>query len=185
MNDWQEDRRRRDRARHDEVMRLPVLPVRRHRVIDGQDGDVLVCASVGPAGEVVAVWTTPDSAAAVTSATVSAAGASFPDPSAARPVPAHITVHAPDLVAVTQIQDLALAHITVQPMPEGRFLVAGARCRWRPEGPDRNAMLYGADGQVVSEHVLGDGIGHVLATSAGQVWVGYWTGHVFPNLTLM
>jgi hypothetical protein len=46
-------------------------------------------------------------------------------------------------------------------------------------------MLYGADGQVVSEHVLGDGIGHVLATSAGQVWVGYWTGHVFPNLTLM
>ena len=181
MGDWQEDRRRRDRARREEVMSLPVLPVRHHGFIDGPDGDVLVCASVGPAGEVVAVWTTPEAREAVTSATVSAAGASFPDPSAARPVPAHITVHAPDLVAVTPIQDLALAHITVQPMPEGRFLVAGARCRWRPEGPDRNAMLYGADGQVVSEHVLGDGIGHVLATSAGQVWVGYFDEGIYGN----
>jgi hypothetical protein len=37
---------------------------------------------------------------------------------------------------------------------------------------DRNGMLYDTDGQVVSEHVLGDGIGHVLATSTGQVWIG-------------
>jgi hypothetical protein len=41
-------------------MSLPVLRVRHHGVIGGRDGDVLVCASVGPAGEVVAVWTTPD-----------------------------------------------------------------------------------------------------------------------------
>ena len=181
MSDWQEERRRRDRARRDEVMSLPVLRVRRHGVIDGHDGDVLVCASVGPAGEVVAVWTTPEDREAVTSATVSAAGASFPDPGAARPVAARITVHTPDLAAVTQIQDLALAHITVQPMPGDRFLLVGARCRWRPEGPDRNAMLYGADGQVVSEHVLGDGIGHVLATSAGQVWVGYFDEGIYGN----
>jgi hypothetical protein len=31
-----------------------------------------------------------------------------------------------------------------------------------------------ADGQVVSEHVLGDGIGHVLATSTGQVAGTSW-----------
>ena len=162
-------------------MSLPVLPVRRHGVIDGRDGDVLVCASVGPAGEVVAVWTTPEGLEAVTSTTVSAAGASFPDPAAARPVAARITVHTPELAAVTRIQDLALAHITVQPMPGGRFLVAGARCRWRPEGPDRNAVLYDADGQVVSEHVLGDGIAHVLATSTGQVWVGYFDEGIYGN----
>jgi hypothetical protein len=141
MSDWHDERRRRDQARRDEVMSLPVLPVRRHGVLDGPGGDVLVCASVGPAGEVVAVWTTPEALEAVTSATVSAAGASFPDPGSARPVAARITVHAPELTAVTPIQDLALAHITVQPMPGGRFLVAGARCRWRPDGPDRNAVL--------------------------------------------
>ena len=88
MSDWQEERRRRDRARRDEVMSLPVLQVRRHGVIDGQDGDVLVCASVGPAGELVAVWTAPEGLEAVSSTTVSAAGASFPDPAATRPVAA-------------------------------------------------------------------------------------------------
>jgi hypothetical protein len=181
MSDWHEERRRRDRARRDEVMSLPVLKVRRHGVIDGPDGDVLVCASVGPTGEAVAVWTTPEDLEAVTSTTVSAAGASFPDPGAARPVAARITVHTPELAAVTPIADLVLAHITVQPMPEGRFVVAGARCRWRPDGPDRNAVLYGADGQVISAHVLGDGIAHVLATSTGQVWAGYFDEGIYGN----
>ena len=124
MSSWHEERRRRDRARRDEVMSLPVAPVRHHGVIGGRDGDVLVCASVGPAGELVAVWTTPEGMVAASSTTVSAAGASFPDAAAARPVGARITVHTPELAAVTRIADLALAHITVQPMPGSRFLVA-------------------------------------------------------------
>ena len=102
MSDCQEERRRRDRARRDDVISLPVLQGRRHGVIDGRDGDVLACASVGPVGEVVAVWTTPEDLEAVTAATVSAAGASFPDPGAARPVAARITVHTPELAAVTR-----------------------------------------------------------------------------------
>jgi hypothetical protein len=181
MNHWREQQQHRDRVRRDEVMSLPVLPVRRHGVIGGHDGDVLACASVGPAGELVAVWTTPDGLEAVTSTTVSAAGAGFPDPAAARPAAARITMHTPELEAVTRIAGLALAHITVQPMPGGRFLVAGARCRWRPDGPDRNGVLYDADGHVVSEHVLGDGIGHVLATRDGQVWVGYFDEGIYGN----
>jgi len=60
MSEWREQQRRRDRVRGDEVLSLPVLRVRHHGVIGDRDGDVLVCASVGPAGEVVAVWTTPD-----------------------------------------------------------------------------------------------------------------------------
>ena len=162
-------------------MSLPVLRVRHHGVIGGRDGDVLVCTSVGPAGEAVAVWAAPDGLRAVTSTTVSAARARFPDPAAARPVAARITVHTPDLAAVTPIAGLALAHVTVQPMPGGRFLVAGARCRWRRDGPDRNGVLYDADGQVVAEGVLGDGIGHVLATSGGQVWVGYFDEGIYGN----
>src|SRR6266851_9771050 len=152
MSDWREQQQRRDRVRRDEVMSLPVVQVRHHGVIDGHDGDVRVCASVGPGGEVVVVWTTAASLEAVTARTVSAGGASFPDPGAIRPVAARITVHAPELAAVTRIADLALAHITVQPMPGGRFLVAGARCRWRRDGPDRNGVLYDPDGQVISQH---------------------------------
>lgn len=162
-------------------MSLPLLRVRHHGVIGGRDGDVLVCTSVGPAGEAVAVWAAPDGLRAVTSTTVSAAGACFPDPAAARPVEARITVHTPELAAITPIADLALAHITVQPMPGGKFLVAGARCRWRRDGPDRNGVLYDTDGQVVAEGVLGDGIGHVLATSDGQVWIGYFDEGIYGN----
>jgi hypothetical protein len=138
MSEGREQQRHRDRVRRDEVVSLPALRVRHHGVIGGRDGDVLVCASVGPAGEVAAVWTAPEGLEAVTSTTVSAAGACFPDPAAARPVAARITVHTPELAAVTPIAGLPLAHITVRPMPGCRFLVAGARCRWRRDGPDRN-----------------------------------------------
>ena len=162
-------------------MSLPILRVRHHGVIRGRDGHVLVCASVGPAGEVVAVWTAPDGLGAVTSTTVSAGGACFPDPAAARPVAARITVHAPGLAALIPIADLALAHVTVQPMPGGRFLAAGARCRWRRDGPDRNGVLHDADGQILCEGVLGDGIQHVLATRSGQVWVGSFDEGIYGN----
>ena len=90
-------------------------------------------------------------------------------------------MHAPQLAAATRIAGPALAHITVQPMPGGRFLVARARCRWRRDRPDRNAVLHHADRQVISEHVLGDGIGHVLATSTGQVWVSYFDEGIYGN----
>ena len=168
MSEGREQQRHRDRVRREEVMSLPVLRVRHHGVIGGRDGDVLVCASVGQAGEVAAVWTAPEGVGAVTSTTVSAAGACLPDPAAARPVAARITVHTPELAAVTPIADLALAHITVQPMPGGRFLVAGARCRWRRDGPDRNGVLYDTDGQVVCEGVLGDGIGMSWPPATGR-----------------
>jgi len=86
----------------------------------------------------------------------------------------------PDLAAVTPIAALALAL-----SPCSRCPAAGS---WWP-GPgaggaataDRNGVLYDADGQVVCESVLGDGIGHVLATSDGQVWTGYFDGGIYGN----
>ena len=162
-------------------MSLPVVPVRHHGIISGPGDDVLVWTSVGPSGELVAVWTAREARQAVIAKTISGGGASFPEPHAARPVTARITVHTPELSAVTWITDLALAHITVQPMPGGRFLIVGARCRWRRNGPDRNAVLYDAAGHVVGEQVLGDGIAHVLATAAGEVWVGYFDEGIYGN----
>ena len=68
MSEGREQQRHRDRVRRrEEVMSLPVLRVRHHGVIAGHDGDVLVCASVGPACEVAAVWTAPEGVGAVTS----------------------------------------------------------------------------------------------------------------------
>ena len=69
------------------------------------------------------------------------------------------------------------AHVTVQPLPDERVLVVGARCHWRAEsGAERNAAVYDPDGGLVMEETLGDGIGHVLTTAGGAVWVGYSLG---------
>jgi len=57
---------------------------------------------------VVAVWTTPEGREAVTSTDGLGGRGVVPDPGAARPVAARITVHTPDLAAVTRIEDLYL-----------------------------------------------------------------------------
>jgi len=182
MADWAEQRRRRDEARRAVVMALPALPVRHHaRIEAAHEGDVRVCASVGAAGEVIAVWSAAADLPAVTATTVQPGWASFPDPLAARPVTARVTVHAPATVSVTSLSGLGLAHFTAQPMPGGSILLVGARSRWRSDGPDRNAVIYGADGRVLAEETLGDGIEHVLADSTGHVWVGYFVEGVFGN----
>ena len=145
-------------------MARPLLPVRHHAPITApDDGDVRVCASVGPAGEVIAVWSAAKDLPVLTA---------FPDPHPPRAVTARVSVHAPDTVSVTEITRLGLTNF-VQPLPGGNILLGRARSRRRGMGPDRNAVIYDAGGHARTAEVLGDGIQYVLADSAGHVWVGY------------
>ena len=57
----------------------------------------------------------------------------------------------------------------------------GARCRWRPEGAERNAIIFQPDGRVLRRGTLGDGIEHVLTTPSGKIWVGYFDEGVYGN----
>ncbi|MDL4773140.1 MULTISPECIES: hypothetical protein [Thermomonosporaceae] len=92
-----------------------------------------------------------------------------------------VTLHSPTLANVTTIRDFPLAHPTVQPLPNGRVLAVGARARWRRDGPDRNAIIYSADGTTLAAETLGDGIQHVFTTGTGHVWVGYFDEGVYGN----
>jgi hypothetical protein len=92
-----------------------------------------------------------------------------------------VTAHSPRPSLLTQISDLNLAYPFVQPLPGDRVLVVGARSAWRPVAADRNAVIYDAEGRAVAEDVLGDGIEHVLTTTAGDIWVGYSDEGVFGN----
>ncbi|MFS8101582.1 hypothetical protein LFM09_31100 [Lentzea alba] len=158
-----EDWERQDAARRAEVMALPTVRAWHHaELVPPQEGDVRVSASVGPAGEVVALWSATADPAALKSA-------------------ARVTVHVPDSVIAAHIPALPLAYPTVQPLPDGQVLVVGARCRWRSKGPDRNAIVYDHAGAVLSEHTFGDGIEHVQATRSGEVWVGYFDEGVYGN----
>ncbi|WP_460395127.1 hypothetical protein [Actinophytocola sediminis] len=159
----------------------PVVRARHHaHLVAPRQGEVRVSASVGPAGEVVALWATAVDLATLTSATISEDGARFPDARAAQPVGVRVSAHAPTPVEAAPIR-LPVAHPFVQPLPDGRLLVVGARCRWRPDGPDRNAIVYDDTGAVLAEHTLGDGIAHVLATGRGEVWVGYYDEGILGN----
>jgi hypothetical protein len=94
MNDWQKRQRQRDELRRAEVMTLPILKVRHHAAVAAaQDGDVLVSASVGPKGEVIALWSTAEDLATLASTTTQPGWATFPDPRSSRLVTARVTVH--------------------------------------------------------------------------------------------
>jgi len=165
-----------------DIASLPVLPVGNRVVIEPViPGDVRVCASIGPAGELIAVWSHIEHLPATMSWTPSAGGVNFRDSRAPEVVSARVTVHAPQLLSVVSIARLGLANFTVQPLPGGSILLVAHRCRWRPGAADRNAVVYDADGSVLATEVLGDGISHVLADSSGHVWVGYTDEGIYGN----
>lgn len=68
----------------------------------------------------------------------------------------------------------------VQPHPKGALL-AGARCRWRAEGAEHNAVVVDWSGRVVDRFTLGDGIADVRVTPDGTIWVSYFDEGVFGN----
>ncbi|MEV0675896.1 hypothetical protein AB0I60_05160 [Actinosynnema sp. NPDC050436] len=181
-DDRARQREQRDAARRAVVMALPAVRVRHHaRLVAPQQNDVQVSVSVGPSGEAVVLWSAAEDLSALRSVTTQQGWATLPHARAPRPVTARVTVHAPDTVVAAGLAGLPLAHPEVQPLPDGNLLVVGARCRWRPEGPDRNAIVYDSDGAVLAEHTFGDGIEHVQATARGEIWVGYFDEGIFGN----
>ncbi|WP_433788787.1 hypothetical protein [Actinoplanes sp. CA-252034] len=144
-----------DRRRSAAMVELPVLRLRAHGRLtpSGDDGE-LTRVSIGPDGEAIALWRGP--------------------------VPA-ITVQSGSGTETVRISSNPPAYAAAQPLPGGRFLVVAGRCRWRPEGAERNATVYERDGTVSAEHVFGDGIQHVLTTPAGEAWVGYFDEGVYGN----
>lgn len=71
------------------------------------------------------------------------------------------------------------AHPLVDRMPDGRWLVAGARAG---KG-EKNGRIYSAGGRMEHEMILGDGIENMLCSADGTIWVGYFDEGVFkgPN----
>jgi hypothetical protein len=134
--------------------------------------DVLVTASVGPDGRAVALWTTE----AGRQALWSRHRGSFPRPVPSRPVAVRVTVNDPAVLSTTTIPALNLAFCSVQPLPEDRLLIVGARRGSRPNGG-----IFDADGRQVAECDFGDGIQHVFTTTSGLVWVGYFDEGVYGD----
>ncbi|UOX88956.1 hypothetical protein MUY14_46090 [Amycolatopsis sp. FBCC-B4732] len=82
--------------------RPSTIRARRHaRLSAPEDGDALVSASIGPAGEVVALWAAePEELIARTE---SPGAATFPGTRTSRPVAARVAVYSPEVVIAARI----------------------------------------------------------------------------------
>jgi hypothetical protein len=71
----------------------------------------------------------------------------------------------------------------IQPLPDGELLLAGARSDYHGQegSPDRNGRVYSAEGHLLRELLLGDGIQSVQATSSGVIWTSYFDEGVLGN----
>jgi hypothetical protein len=75
-------------------------------------------------------------------------------------------------------QTLAVSYI--QPFPGG-ILLAGARCHWRPEGAEQNAIVVEWSARELTRFTLGDGIADLRVTRDGTIWASYFDEGVFGN----
>ena len=182
MSDRQRERQARNEARRREVLQLPTVVIPKYATLDPpHEADQLVTASVGPDGDIYALWSTPSSAQQLAPRRARPVFASLPNPRTAEPVDAVVTAHAPAPRLVARINNLEIAHPKIQPLPDDRVLLVGARAAWRPDGPDKNAIIIDADGRRLREVTLGDGIESIQTTPSGDVWVGYFDEGVYGN----
>ena len=61
------------------------------------------------------------------------------------------------------------------------FLLLGARCAYREDGPDKNAWIVSRDGAVLSRFCFGDGIQDCVVTKDGTIITSYFDEGVFGN----
>lgn len=77
---------------------------------------------------------------------------------------------------------LDLAHPSAALFPDGRVLLAGARCQWRGPGDhDLNGAILDPKHGSVKRLLLGDGIADMGVDALGRIWVSYFDEGVFGN----
>lgn len=79
-----------------------------------------------------------------------------------------------------EVKDEEIVASYIQPTPRG-FLLVGARCHWRPEGAEKNAVEYDWNGRELRRFTVGDGIQDLRTTPNGSTWASYFDEGVFGN----
>ena len=70
----------------------------------------------------------------------------------------------------------------IRPVPDGSFLLLGARCMNSKEnGPEKNAVFTDRKGKVLRELTLGDGIADCIVRDDGIIITSYFDEGVFGN----
>ncbi|GAA2567724.1 hypothetical protein GCM10010435_46840 [Winogradskya consettensis] len=156
------------------VMAMPALPLRAHAQVTAPvAGDRLVGVAVGAGNEMQVLW-----CAARDRDPLFQLGGGWRSPiSHGRPLRAvdvRLSVHVAGVSALVRtIPSFPFAFPLVRMLPGGRILAVGNKCVWHPSGPERNAVVYGADGRVEAEATWGDDILHLMVGADDTIWAGY------------
>jgi hypothetical protein len=137
--------------------------------------------SIGPSGELLALWSTTLGAEALQPVTEQPGWATFPESKPTASTSVLLTVHDSRIVAALHLEQFPVAYPMIQPLPNGRVLAVGARCNWYPGGPDENAVIYDPEGHIEASGTVGDGVQEVMTTPSGQIWVSYFDEGVYGN----
>ena len=142
----------------------------------------LLALSARQSGELVALWCDAADAPAFIR-TEDSSGVSWPGSRASRAVTMTITLNAADGTRTTQVPvaTIDLTHPIVDARPDGCFSIVSGICELRRDGPDANAVVYNAQGDVLRCITLGDGILFTQTTPTGKTWAGYSDTGIIGN----
>ncbi len=144
------------------------------------DGTV-VAASLGHDSELIIATSDADPDSTFGGADVSPGWASFPHSAAPNRYPVTVQVLGGDSSRSIKVEDLPVAHPTIQALPDGGLVFIGARSSWKDGEGSHNAVVIDSDGRISSTFCLGDGIEHAQVDSGGRIWVGYFDEGIFGN----
>jgi hypothetical protein len=165
----QAERDERSRQRRAEVLALPATPLRLHGHLDrpGHHPRAPVAVGVGFDDIAVAAWPRPAGEHGVIVTSYDGKGPYSKERYRSQVLPSVSVLEAPTSLAVTH----------VQPLPDGKILIACARTR-----ETDNAEVWTGNGHREHAGLIGDAIEHLLATPCGAIWAGYFDEGIFGTM---
>lgn len=137
---------------------------------------------MGPRGEAILLVVSSEERDAVFGRDEEPGGASFPKAKTETPYGARVLIHDETGVRSVGVAGETRAYPRVALLEDDEILLAGTRCRRFADGThELNGHVYGPDGQLRRELLLGDGIEHIATDVRGEIWVGYFDEGVFGN----
>jgi hypothetical protein len=147
-----------------------------------KDGFSVVSCSVDCKGDALRLLARSDLARLVFSREQSPGSASFPLTRSDKPYAALLEVTNHYSSYEIEIHDLVSTFPLIERLPGERILIVSPRCtRYKDGSHELNAKIYGLDGKLQEELLLGDGIQHLQVDQGGRIWVGYFDEGVYGN----
>jgi hypothetical protein len=147
-----------------------------------RDDEQLIAYGIGPDGDPLALAVDAADAENPFGHDEQTGWARFPKPRAERTYSPSVVSLDESRVRRTVLQDVDTTFPRLQPLPDGEILLVGTRSARREDGSyDLNGRVFGPDGMLRREFLLGDGIEDVQTTADGRIWVSYFDEGVFGN----